>query len=70
MKIKEQAQKNKAMMEQQEQKSRITNDYSELILPRVLNKLLILRYADFFMYFYLIMVEKFIRIKKRVQITQ
>lgn len=70
MKIKEQAQKNKAMMEQQEQKSRITNDYSELILPRVLNKLLILRYADFFMYFYLIMVEKFIRIKKRVRITQ
>lgn len=70
MKIKEQAQKNKAMMEQQEQKSRTTNDYSELILPRVLNKLLILRYADFFMYFYLIMVEKFIRIKKRVRITQ
>ena len=51
MKIKEQAQKNKAMMEQQEQKSRTTNDYSELILPRVLNKLLILRYADLFMYF-------------------
>ena len=70
MKIKEQAQKNKSMMEQQEQKSRTTNDYSELILPRVLNKLLILRYADFFMYFYLIMVEKFIRIKKRVRITQ